>query len=90
MSVNPNPGGQGADQANIARREGLTRARVTQFIRMFRLAPPFFCGIPFNHRTNTYPKLGQTAIRVSDRSRYRKLVGTIYPVINRWMHVPTG
>jgi len=68
---------EGADQANIARREGLTRARVTQFIRMLRLAPPFFRRIPFNHRTNTDPKLGQTAPRVSDGSRYRKLTGRI-------------
>ena len=74
---------EGAEQANIARREGLTRARVTQFIRILRLAQPFFRGIPFNHRTNTDPKLGQTATRVSDGSRCGRLVGRIIIEINR-------
>jgi hypothetical protein len=30
-----------------------------------------------NHRTNTGPRIGQTATRVSDRSRYRRLAGRI-------------
>src|SRR5659263_657782 len=32
---------------------------------------------PTCHRTNTDSKLGQTATRVSDRSRYRRLAGGI-------------
>jgi hypothetical protein len=34
-------------------------------------------GVPSCHRTNTDPKLGQTATRVSDRSRFRRLAGRI-------------
>jgi hypothetical protein len=46
---------------------------VTQFIRILRLAPPFFRGIPFNHRTNTGPRIRQAPARGSDGSRFRRL-----------------
>jgi hypothetical protein len=53
------------------------KPRLTQFIRMLRPAPPFSRRMSSNRRTNTDPNIGQTASRVSDRSRYRKLVGKI-------------
>ena len=38
---------EGVDKVAIVRREGLTLARVTQFMRILRLALPFFRRTPF-------------------------------------------
>src|SRR3970040_651384 len=66
-------------RANILRKTRMkNNAEITHYAFQNKLGnesnPP---GAPPCHRTNTDPKLGQTAPRVSDRSRFRRLSGRI-------------
>jgi len=57
-----------------------------------------FCGdgvdgeTPFGHRTTTGPKIRQTAARVSDRRRYRRLADgiTVAGIRERRQQAPGG
>jgi hypothetical protein len=58
--------------------QALERAlRQAEFDRPAADSAPFFSCASSCNRTNTYSKLGQTATRISDGSRYRRLAGGI-------------
>jgi hypothetical protein len=54
---------EGADQANVARLEGLTRARVTQVMGMLRLAPEIQQHIQSIPETPRRPLVAERTLR---------------------------